>query len=159
MKQIAINKAKDARPETPFSGGTSIEYALHMSAFDAATDSDALDAKDKLFELTKWFTGPAGKIVNAHNVAGDKDVAYGLARSELDVFFSQHRDSFSETLKKVKKGRQIDENDYNAHFELYSDLKEAQMMLVASSQVQEFDRRDVLRDICQIVSGRRMMKR
>ena len=88
-----------------------------MSAFDAATDSDALDAKDKLFELTKWFTGPAGKIVNAHNVTADKEVAYGLARSELDVFFSQHRDSFSETLKKVKKGKQINENENeNAHF-------------------------------------------
>ena len=55
MKQLAVNKAKDARPEVPFAGGTSIEYALHMSAFDAATDNDALDAKDKLFELTKWF--------------------------------------------------------------------------------------------------------
>ena len=53
MKQIAINKATDARPEAPFSGGLSIEYALHMNAFDAATDNDALDAKDKLFELTK----------------------------------------------------------------------------------------------------------
>ena len=53
MKQLAVNKAKDARPEVPFSGGTSIEYALHMNAFDAATDSEALDAKDKLFELTK----------------------------------------------------------------------------------------------------------
>ena len=47
----------------------------------------------------------------------------------------------------MKKGKQINENDYDAHFELYSDLKEAQMMLIASSQEQEFDRRDVLRDI------------
>ena len=149
MKQLAVNKAKDARPETPFSGGTSIEYALHMSSFDAATDSDALSAKDKLFELTKWFSGPAGKIIAAHNVHQDKESAYALARSELDVFFSQHRDSFAETLKKVKKGKQIHENDYDAHFELYSDLKEAQMMLIASSQAQEFDRRDVLRDILE----------
>ena len=149
MKQLAVNKAKDARPEAPFSGGTSIEYALHMSSFDAATDSDALSAKDKLFELTKWFSGPAGKIIAAHNVHQDKESAYALARSELDVFFSQHRDSFAETLKKVKKGKQIHENDYDAHFELYSDLKEAQMMLIASSQAQEFDRRDVLRDILE----------
>ena len=149
MKQLAVNKAKDARPEVPFSSGTSIEYALHMNAFDSATDSDALDAKDKLFELTKWFAGPASKIVNAYNVREDKAEAYASVRSELDVFFSQHRDSFSETLKEVKKGGQIDENDYDTHFELYSDLKEAQMMLVASRQVQEFDRRDVLRDILE----------
>ena len=76
MKQLAINTAKDARPEVPFSGGTSIEYALHMNAFDAATDSEALDAKDKLFELTKWFMGPALKIVNAYNVSKDKEQAY-----------------------------------------------------------------------------------
>ena len=147
MKQLAVNKAKDARPEVPFSSGTSIEYALHMNAFDSATDSEALDAKDKLFELTKWFAGPASKIVNAYNVREDKAEAYASVRSELDVFFSQHRDSFSETLKEVKKGGQVDKNDYDTHFELYSNLKEAQMMLVASRQVQEFDRRDVLRDI------------
>ena len=149
MKQLAINKAKDARPEAPFSGGSSIEYALHMNAFDAATDNDALDAKDKLFELTKWFSGPAGRIIKAHNVNRDKEMAYAMVRSQLDVFFSQHRDSFSETLRKVKKGKQIDENDYQSHFELYSELVEAQMALVASDQAQEFDRRDVLRDILE----------
>ena len=149
MKQLAVSKAKDARPEVPFASGTSIEYALHMNAFDSATDSDALDAKDKLFELTKWFAGPASKIVNAYNVRKDKAEAYAAVRSELDVFFSQHRDSFNETLKEVKKGGQIDKDDYDAHFELYSNLKEAQMMLVASHQVQEFDRRDVLRDILE----------
>ena len=149
MKQLATNKAKDARPETPFSGGTSIEYALHMNAFDAATDNDALDAKDKLFELTKWFSGPAGRIIKAHNVNNDKEEAYAMARSQLDVFFSQHRDSFAETLKKVKKGKQIEKNDYQSHFELFSELVEAQMALVASNQVQEFDRRDVLRDILE----------
>ena len=149
MKQLAINKAKDARPEEPFSGGTSIEYALHMNAFDAATDNDALDSKDKLFELTKWFSGPAGRIIKAHNVNNDKEMAYAMVRSQLDVFFSQHRDSFAETLKKVKKGKQIDKNDYQAHFELFSELVEAQMALVASGQVQEFDRRDVLRDILE----------
>ena len=45
-----------------------------MNTFDSATDSDALDAKDKLFELTKWFAGPASKIVNAYNVRKDKEM-------------------------------------------------------------------------------------
>ena len=72
-----------------------------------------------------------------------------MVRSQLDVFFSQHRDSFAETLKKVKKGKQIDKNDYQSHFELFSELVEAQMALVASGQAQEFDRRDVLRDILE----------
>ena len=48
-----------------------------------------------------------------------------------------------------KKGKQIDKNDYQSHFELFSELVEAQMALVASGQVQEFDRRDVLRDILE----------
>ena len=147
MKQLALERARDARPAEKFSSGSSVEYTMHMTRFEQATNNSAMDSGERLEELLHWFAGPALKIVRNHSIKPDKAMALAAAKSELDVLFKEHRDSFTSTVKRLIKGKQIDQNDYHEHLKLYSDLREAQMMISSTGNSSEFNRRDVIQDI------------
>ena len=147
MKQLALERARDARPAEKFSSGTSVEYTMHMTRFEQATNNSAMDSGERIEELLHWFAGPALKIVRNHSIKPDKAMALAAAKSELDVLFKEHRDSFTSTVKRLIKGKQIDQNDYHEHLKLYSDLREAQMMISSTGNDSEFNRRDVIQDI------------
>ena len=147
MKQLALERARDARPAEKFTSGSSVEYTMHMTRFEQATNNSAMDSGERLEELLHWFAGPALKIVRNHSIKPDKAMALAAAKSELDVLFREHRDSFTSTVKRLIKGKQIDKEDYHEHLKLYSDLREAQMMISSTGNSSEFNRRDVIQDI------------
>ena len=148
QKQMALNHARETRPEHPFESGTSIEYATHIRSFESATKGDALDSREKLLELAKWFKGSARRIINSYVVdESDPDGNLAKAKSELDLLFRHHRDSFTATIKQITRGKQIAEDDYKGHMDLYSQLKEAQSMVRATGSEAEFQRRDVIQEI------------
>ena len=57
---------------------------MMMARFDAATESEAVTAGEKLLELVHWFGGPAKRIVVAQTSRTDKVVAYATARLQMD---------------------------------------------------------------------------
>ena len=148
QKQIALAQAKEARPSEPFESGSSIDYSIHMSKFESATDSDAIDAREKLLELAKWFTGAPHMMITALSMnKRDPEGSLKKAKDKLDVLFSLHRDSFVSVIKKVTKGKQITALDHDGHTKLYSELMQAQAMLGVTNNEAEFNRRDIIREI------------
>ena len=109
--------------------------------------SKFISSKGKLRELLHWFAGEPKKIISNHYMARDKDLALAMARSELESIYKQTKDSFDAAIERILQGPQIDENDYAAHVSLYTKLREAQTVINASSNPNEFDRRDIIRKI------------
>ena len=148
MKNIALQQAREARPEVPFENGTSLEYALHMRKFENATASETIDSRERLLELTKWFKGAPERLISSYAMGrNDPDGNLQKAKSQLDMLFRHHRDSFTSTVRKITKGKQIGQNDYQAHLDIFAELVEAQAMVNATGNSTEFHRRDVIQDI------------
>ena len=78
-----------------------MDYSVLMSQFDAVTAGDALDAREKLLELSLWFKGHAKQIVSSYTMyQTDPEGNYAKARSKLDNLFRLHHDSFDTTFRK-----------------------------------------------------------
>ena len=147
LKQMALQQAREARPTEPFETGSSVEYSSLMSTFDAAVAGEALDAREKLLELAKWFKGSAHKIVAGHSMyRDDPEGNYAKARSRLDQLFRLHHNSFSATIEQIIQGKQLAPFDYKGHLALFAELSQAHSM-VNSTGNEEFDRPDVVRKI------------
>ena len=147
MQDLAHRKMTDARPQIPFKSGNSMEFSMHMALFDAATKSEFISNGDKLQELLHWFEGEPKKIVANHYMSQDKEMALALAKSELESIYKESQDSFDAAIAQITKGKQLHKNDYNGHISLYAQLREAQMVVGASTCSSEFNRRDVIRNI------------
>ena len=147
-KQMALQRAKAARPAEPFESGTSMQYSILMSQFDAVTEGDSLDAREKLLELSLWFKGYAKQIVSSYTIyRTDPEGNYAKARSKLDNLFCLHHDSFDATIEKITRGKQLAPLDYMGHLGLFAELSEAQAMVSTTGNELDFDRRDIIRKI------------
>jgi hypothetical protein len=147
LKDLAYRRMVDARPREPFARGSSIDFTMHMALFNAATDDRTLNSGDKLQEMLQWFAGDAKRIVQNHYMSRDKDMALASAISELESIYKESRDSFSATIQRISRGKQIAANDHDGHVALYSELREAQTVVKVSASPDEFNRRDIIRQV------------
>ena len=148
-KTIALKRMKNARPSTPFSGGRSTEYAMMMARFDAASDTEAVTAGEKLLELVHWFDGPAKRIIVAHTSRFDKGMAYKTARLQMDKLFKANVNTLQVIVADLAKGRQIGEEDVQGHVEIYADLCEAKSVIDETMKTRTYDESDVVRRVLE----------
>ena len=148
-KTLALKRMKNARPSTPFSGGRSTVYAMMMARFDAASDTEAVTAGEKLLELVHWFDGPAKRIIMAQTARFDKGIAYRTARFQMDKLFKANINTLQTIITDLAKGKQIGEEDVQGHVEIYADLCEAKSVIDETMKTRTYDEGDVVRRVLE----------
>ena len=149
-KQLHVDQMRGARPSNPFSKGTPVDFSIHMKAFEKATRYPTLTDEDRMDEIIHWFAGEAAKVVRLHQLNMNHQEAYRDVCIELDSLFRENQDSFGTTIRAITRGKPIDSNDYSNHLALYTQLREAQSVIMTAgngANANEFNRRDVIRDI------------
>ena len=149
-KQLHVDQMRGARPSNPFSKGTPVDFSIHMKAFEKATRYPTLTDEDRMDEIIHWFAGEAAKVVRLHQLNMNHQEAYKDVCIELDSLFRENQDSFGTTIRAITRGKPIDSNDYSNHLALYTQLREAQSVIMTAgngANANEFNRRDVIRDI------------
>ena len=107
-KTLVHKRMKKVHPSPPFSGRWPTTYAMMMAQFDAAVNSEAVTAKEKLLELVNWFDGPAKRIIVSQTTRSDKVVAYAAALLQMDKLFKININSSQLIVADLVKGKQID---------------------------------------------------
>merc|ERR1712002_550967 len=148
-KSLALKRMKNARPSTPFSGGKSTDYAMMMARFDAASDTKALTAGEKLLELVHWFDGPAKRIIVAQTAALDKRMAYDMARLQMDRLYKANVNTLQAIVSDLAKGEKIGEEDAGGHVEIYAELCEAKSVIDETMKLRTYDEGDVVRRVLE----------
>merc|ERR1739842_6339 len=138
-----------ARPATPFFGGRPTEYTMMMARFDAASDTEAVTAGEKLLELVHWFDGPAKRIVVSQTARCDKAIAYRAARFQMDKLFKASVNTLQVIIADLAKGKQIGEEDVQGHVEIYADLCEAKSVIDETMKSRTYDESDVIRRVLE----------
>ena len=78
---------------------------------------------------------------------GSKEGSSTIKKLKIGSLFKSHRDTFTATIRKITKGRQLDRNNYNGHFDLYSEMLTAHTVVQKDGRGSDFDRRDVIREV------------
>ena len=127
LQGLAYTRVKDARPlpENKFSNGSSVQFLGMMANFHALVDVPGMDSRSKINELSHWFVGPAGTVINAHATMKDADTAYATILSLLDNLLGQNSDAAMPLLKQVSMGKKIEKGDYEAHLQLFADITQS----------------------------------
>ena len=149
-KQMHMDQMRGARPSTPFSTGNPTEYSIHMNAFEHATRYPTINDEDRMDEIIHWFSGEAEKVVRLHQLNPNHEEGYKDVKAELDALFRETQDSFGATIRAITRGKPLDSQSHSEHLTLYTQLREAQSVVVRAGTYtagNEFDRRDVIRDI------------
>ena len=149
-KQLHVDQMRGARPSAPFSKGTPVDFSIHMKAFEKATRYSTLTDEDRMDEMIHWFAGEAAKVVRLHQLNMNHQEAYKDVCTELDSLFRETQDTFGTTIRAITRGKPIDSNDYSNHLALYTQLREAQSVVMTAGSgfhANEFNRRDVIREI------------
>ena len=68
--------------------------AMMMACFDATVNCKAIMTKEKQLEMVYWFNGSARRIIVCLTMHPDKQVAYMLARTQMDKLFKANCNSF-----------------------------------------------------------------
>ena len=149
-KQMHMDQMRGARPSTPFSTGSPTEYSIHMNAFEHATRYSTINDEDRMDELIHWFSGEAEKVVRLHQLNPNHEEGYKDVKAELDALFRETQDSFGATIRAITRGEPLNSQSHSEHLKLYTQLREAQSVVLRAgihAAGNEFDRRDVIRDI------------
>ena len=91
--QMAATHAKEARPTKKFAAGTPFEYRNVIARFKQAVNNVRLDERMKLLEMSHWFSGNAGGVVDCYLAHKDAGIGYATARSQLDALYGATCDS------------------------------------------------------------------
>ena len=144
LRQMDLDAMKSARPKHPFSTGSPVKFAMHMSSFEEATERATISYSDKLSELLFWFDGTAGSIIQQHKRDPRNDARMALAKaiSELNSFFKEGQDPISSSLDVICRGRQLSSNDFQGHVDLYSELRQFLVSAQITESTSEFKRRE-----------------
>ena len=78
-----------------------------MAHFDLVANTRGMDSCAKVLELSNWFARTPMTLVDAVAANPDADLAYAMARSELDSLFGGQRDSVNSLIAFVKEGKPI----------------------------------------------------
>ena len=110
-KRIAMESAKEARPEKRFDGGSVVAYRAMLAIFDNNTQSSGFGPREKLIELQKYVSGPPATMVASHMLNPNSEEAYSSARRDLDNVYGATPESSWAMLDEIKAGGQIAEDD------------------------------------------------
>ena len=146
-QQLAQTYAQNARPKVPFSSGSSTDYARLMAKFDMAANTRGMDSRGKLLELYHWFDGPGQMLIDAVAMDDDPEMAYLMARAELNEIYGRNDDSTASLLRFVREGTSVKENDHQGHIHYYAMLIHAHATAKTAGNHLDFDRHDILRTI------------
>ena len=114
-QSLAFNRAKEGRPKIKFNDGSKVDFLSHMAKFDRATDVRGMDDRAKITELSFYFEGISGEIVDSLATQTDAPTAYANIRAKLTRFFGKQADALNEMVDKTMNGRRINKSDFNAH--------------------------------------------
>ena len=149
-KQMHMDQMRGARPSTPFSTGSPTEYSIHMNAFEHATRYPTINDEDRMDEIIHWFSGEAEKVVRLHQLNPNHEEGFRDVKAELDALFRETQDSFGTTIRAITRGKPLNSQSHSEHLKLYTELREAQSVVMRAgtrAAGYEFDRRDIIRDI------------
>ena len=110
-KRIAMESAKEARPEKKFDGGSVVAYRAMLAIFDNNTQSSGFGPREKLIELQKYVSGPPATMVASHMLNPNSEEAYSSARRDLEKVYGATPESSWTMLDELKTGGQIAEDD------------------------------------------------
>ena len=85
-----------------------------------------------------------------HQLNPDHKKGYEDVKAELDALFRETQDSFGATIFAVTRGKPLNSQSHSKHLKLYTKLRKAQSVVMRAGTYNagnEFDRRDVIRDI------------
>ena len=122
-----------------------------MARFEMAVENVGMDSRMKLLEMQHWFEGYPAKIVAAYVTEKCADTGYVKAMSELHQIFGGSSDSVIPLIEQLVAGKQIGENDLDAHLQFLSEL------LVVDATTQQMDKRGKLDEsdrLARIVDAR-----
>ena len=122
---------------------------MMMARFDAASDTQAVTAGEKLLELVHWFDGPAKRIIVAHTAAMDKRVAFGMARYQMDRLYKANVNTLQTIVSDLAKGKKVGEEDVQGHVEIYAELCEAKTVIDEMMKARTYDEGDVVRRVLE----------
>ena len=145
IRQMDVDAMRAARPAKPFSTGSSLDYAIHIANFERVTNKATASSRDKLEELTYWFSGDAKEIIASYVTGRNPDENLAFAKSELDRLYKGSKDTLASVIQSILKGDPVKQNDYNGHIKLYASLKNAGALAdVVGSQNQFMDSKTVI---------------
>ena len=150
-KDLAQRHAREFRPTKKFSGNSISEFRHTMTRFQMAVENVGMDSRMKLLEMQHWFEGYPAKIVAAYVTERCADTGYAKAMSELHQIFGGTADSVIPLIEQLVAGKQIGENDLEAHLQFLSEL------LVVDATTQQMDKRGKLDEsdrLARIVDAR-----
>ena len=120
-----------------------------IARYEQAVNNPGMSARGKLLELSFWFGGHAGEMVDCYAAHRDADVAYPTARSPLDLLFDATCDSVVPFVRQIASGRPIGEYDLDGHLGLFTKIIKAEAMAEEIGQMDQLHRRDVIAEIAE----------
>ena len=140
---MARQIVKESRPSRKYSSGNPIEYRNTIARYELAVNNPGMSARGKLLELSHWFSGHAGEVVECYAAHRDPDVAYATARSQLDSLFGASCDSVVPLVQKIASGRLIRRYNLDGHLTLFTRMLKAEEM---ATEIGQIDKDAALRD-------------
>jgi len=119
---LAFSRAKESRPKIKFNDGSKVDFTSHMAKFDRATNVRGMDDRAKITELTYYFEGSAGGIVDSLATQTDAPAAYAKIRAKLQTFYGKQADALNEMVDRTMNGRRVNKGDATAHTALLSEV-------------------------------------
>ena len=117
-----------------FGGKSIIDFGNIIDRYEMAVENVGMDSRMKLLEMQHWFEGYPAKIVAAYVTEKCADTGYAKALSELQQIFGGTSDSVIPLIEQLVAGKQVGENDLDAHLQFLSEL------LVVDATTQQMDK-------------------
>ena len=141
---------RDARPDKLFDGSNVIDFHVQMALFDANNASSILTDKDKLMELTYYFSGPPYKTIKSFLIRQNEPGIFEECREELYRHYASTPESAWSYLENLRKGKPLGEDDVAALDEFRSDLVMTHALAKSAGKEAEIDRTDRLKELVEI---------
>ena len=119
-----------------------------IARFEQADNNPGMSARGRLLELSFWFGGHAGEVVECYAAHRDANVAYAT-RSQLDSLFGATCDSVVPLVRQIASDRPIGEYDLDGHLGLFTKMIKAEAMAAEIGQMDQLHRRDVIAEIAE----------
>ena len=148
-KRIAMESAKEARPEVKFGGGSVVAFRATMAMFDNNTQSSSFGPREKLIELQKYVSGPPATMVASQMFNSNSAEAYATARRDLEAVYGATPESSWAMLDDIKKGGQIAEDDVIGLQKFLAAAMMTHALAKAADKDGEINRPDRLKEIIE----------
>ena len=146
-KRLALESAKEARPEVKFGGGSVVNFRATMAMFDNNTQSSCLGPREKLIELQNYVTGAPATMVASNLLNPDSAEAYAKARRDLEAVYGSTPESSWSMLDDIKRGKMIADDDVVGLQQLLASLMMTHALAKSAKKDEEMTRPDRLREV------------